>query len=419
MKRTIIAFILILLFCTAPSFAADPSATVTGRVLQVKLDRLYLNRGIEDHVFPGCRFLVYRGDDSIYSGCIQWSYPGVAVSYPTGGFFDNRTPDSLTIAIEPAPIDTASTITIGYAGYLPLYTPSDSLEAGYAGYNPLVVRPYQSQLELALAFEDGSIDGCYSYRLVDGASENSPATGVSPAPFFVALVPNPAREINRGGFLATSLYYRIDPGRLPVLFDGDEISPFYSLCRADLDSVRPYPYSPDAGRKLLGSLRTRSRTVSFAVEHPMLLPAARYFADVLSRDRFRTSVVHNPHEADIRLVIVPLTDSKIVNLRHLYGLLAADTVAAGPVNETIRLIDGYLRTATLTLDSSTYEHHLRLAESALRDDLGVLPLFRPTMFFAARDHLVGTVSLHTMTAELDFDLLRKVILPTRPKECRP
>ncbi len=400
---------LLVLLTAAALVAQSDSERLSAVPLQYKLDRLYFGAGLEERIYPNCRFVVMRGKEAVYTGCIESSYPGVSLSYPTGQAFDTLPLSDVVVQIERAPLDTSATVILGHVGYLPftLDAPGDSTVALPA------VREYKSPFEMSLAFEQGVVDGCFSYRKV--SFPNTGGTVARPAPFFIALLPNPSREITRSGFLTTSLYYRLDPQRLPMYFDGDAIRPFHRLRGEDAASARPFPYSPSQGRTLLENIRSRSRTVSISVEHPMLNAAAGYFADILSRDRFQTSTVGDPRKADIRLVCVPLDVPDVTILRYITGLLAADTVAGSAANETVRIIDGYLRTAALSSDSARQEQYLMLAESALRDDIGVLPLFRPTLFFTPGQALIGEAFLPG--GGIDGSGLRKVRLPEAVEGC--
>ncbi|HOD65417.1 MAG TPA: hypothetical protein PLR32_00585 [candidate division Zixibacteria bacterium] len=395
--------------------AAQPgdSLWIESRPLQVKLDRLYLDCGLEARVFPDCRFVVHRGPDSLYSGCIESSYPGVAVSSPVGGFFDTLRLADLRVWLERAPYDTLAPIVLGQVGLLPapLAGVGDSTAGGR-----VVFRPYASHFEASLAFEDQVIDGFFSYRRYTAGGEDV-ASVSRPAPFFVALVPNPARAIAQRGFLSTSLYYRLDPQRLAMIFEGDELRAFNRCGVGGDTAARPYPYAPGPGRALLNNLRGPSRSVVIAVEHPMFEPAAGYFADILSRDRFRPTVTSTLAGADLRLVAVPLGESEADGLRCLSGLLALDTLAGSAAAQSLQAVSSCLDSAALAAEPAAALRYVQLAESVLRDDLGVFPLFRPTLYFTARRSLLGEV--FDRRGGIDVSGLARVRIPQNRKDCRP
>lgn len=413
-KHGVIGILLLLLLSTSVAAQSADSVWIEGMPLQVKLDRLYLGNGLEARIYPDCRFVVHQGYDSIYTGCIETSYPGVSVSYSTDGFFDTLRLADLHIWMERAPIDTLSPITIGHVGYLPL--PPVDATADSADTSRIVIRRHQSQFEVSLAFEEHALDGFFSYRKYGPGGEFTITTG-QPAPFFVALVPNPSRSITYNGFLTTSLYYRLDPQRLPMYFDGDGLIEFNRCCLGGETAPRPYPYGPVQGRALLESFRDYSRNVVIGVEHPMFESAAGYFADILSRDRFKTAVTRHEADADICLIAVPLGDSEISSLRYLHQRLVADTIPGSSPNQTLRIIGNYLESAELAFDSTIRAHYLRLAESSLREDLGVFALFRPTLYFTARLNLLGNV--FTPDSNIDFSGLTKARLPQKREDCGP
>lgn len=413
--------LLAVLVVSAPTLgAAADSIWIEGDVLQVKRDRLYFNHGLEERIYRNCRYVVHRGSDSIYSGCVESSYPGVSFSYPTDGHFDTIPAAALSIWLQRARVDTVSPIVLGHLGYIPEpvnagFGRSDS-ESAAGGRNPVEFRRYESQFEMSLAFQGGALDGFVSYRRYGPGDDDVSSEG-QPAPFFVAMVPNPSHEVNRNGFLTTSLYYRLDPERMPLYFDGDEIHPFHGLSIGGDTAARPYPYDPGAGREVLQNMRTRSRNLTIGASHPMFEKIAGYYADIVSRDRYLTSIVPGNIPADVDIVAVPLAEEALPSLRFITEMLAADTVPGMSVNETIAIVDSYLDMAAAAEDQFRRDHYCSLAENALRDDIGVFPLFRPTMFFTARRSLLGDP--FDERGYLDLAALTKVRLPEFSEECGP
>jgi len=393
--------------------ATQDSIWVSAEVLQVKLDRIYLDHGRDECVFRNSRFVIHNGYDSIYSGCIEASYQGISYSYPTGGLFDTIPTQSLHVWVERAAVDTVSPIVIGHVGYLPRLDTDDPVGQPRAG-NPVVVRTYDSPFEMSLAFEAGNLDGQLSYRR-SGSSDGDDRTVARPAPFFVALVPNPASEIALNGFLTTSLYYRLDPERTPLYFDGDRIAAFNRLGTGGDTELRWFPFDPAAGRDVLRTLRTRSRKISIGVDDAMFEKIAGYYADILSRDRFLTSFGQAVAQPDLRISAIPIGKHRLASLRYIFDQLSRDTVAGRKVNETMAIIRGYLETAEAAVDSTRREHYADLAENSLRDDIGVMPLFRPTLFFTTRQSLRGIP--FDSQSRPDLTHVSRVRLPGNREEC--
>jgi hypothetical protein len=420
MKRLSGIIILLALTLVAPARAARDSVWISGQVLQVKLDRLYFNRGREAYIFRNCRFVVHRGIDSIYAGCVESAYPGVSLSFPTAGAFDTIPSSELHVWLERAPVDTGSPIVIGHVGDLPLVSEREIVDGDTLGrplsHNPVVIRTYESTFEMNLAFMSGNLDGAVSYRRV-GPTEEDARTVSRPAPYFVAMLPNPASELNRGGFLTTSLYYRLDPGRIPLYFDGDRVTAWNRLGAGGDAAERPFPFDPAAGRDLIQSLRVRSRNVQIRSELPQFDKLAGYFADILSRDRFFTSYGSDGGTPDIRLIAVPLYDDILPSLQFIYRRLIEDTTAMQGATETIVIIGGYLDLADAASDPIRRDHYVRLAEIAMRDDLGIFPLFRPTLFFTLRAGLIGEP--FSRTNYPDLSSVTKVRLPQDQEGCGP
>jgi len=420
MKRFTGIVILLAFLSVAPIRAAVDSVWISGRALQFKLDRLYFDRGREAYIFRNCRFVIYRGIDTIYAGCIEASYPGVSYSYPTDGSLDSLPLTDLHVWLERAPVDTVSPLVIGHVGYLPLDPDRELIGTDTLGHplsgNPVVIRTYESTFEMNLAFMSGNLDGALSYRRV-GAVDEDARRVTRPAPFFVAMLPNPASELNRGGFLTTSLYYRLDPGRMPLYFDGDRVEPYNRLGAGGEMAERPFPYDPAAGRDLLQSLHVRSRNVQIRSELPQFDKLAGYFADILSRDRFFTSYGGDDTDPDVRLIAVPIYDEILPSLHYIYDRLIADTTATQRASEVIVIIGGYLDLADAATDPIKRDHYVQLTEIAMRDDLGIFPLFRPTLFFTLRAGLIGEPFSRADYPDLSH--ITKVKLPQGQDGCAP
>ena len=415
--KTAITVLTIALLATGTANAANAEQVwVSGRALQLKLDRLYFNHGLDERIYPDCRFVIHLGHDSIYSGCIEKSYQGVSLSYPTHHFFDTLNTDLVHVWMERAPVDSITPIVIGHAGYLP-EVPFEALKVegimpSERG-NPIHLMPYSSLFEMSLAFDSGELDATIAYRRQPPAV---PGTNTQhPAPFIVAMIPDPSRTITHNGFLTTSLYYRVDPERLPLYFEGDAIQPFNQLGLGGDTTRRPYPYNPARGRELLESVRFLSRKVTISVAHPMLAPLAGYFADILSRDKCRASTVGPDEPADVRLVMVPLYPDILTSLIHVHRIIVADTVSGGDINESVKIIGNHLAAAKAATDSTTRIRYTRLAERGLRDDIGAFSLFRPTLFYTAKPALLGNV--FGLLGYPVLERLKRVRLPAGRKDC--
>ncbi|MBU8932768.1 MAG: hypothetical protein KOO62_02060 [candidate division Zixibacteria bacterium] len=397
---------------------ATASEELRAHAIQCRHDRLYFDRGVEDRVLRHCRFVIMRESEPVYEGCIETSALGISYSYPTSGYTDSLDLDSITIILNPAPIDSLSAIVVGYCG------PIDILTGGFnptrAIYNELSFREYDSEFEMLLDFEAGRLDVIIGFREMRPAIACRTIAGTM-APFYVALVPNLSRLQKDRALITTSLYYRFDPTRMSLIFEGQAPLPYncltwYGRTRLEQACLRPYPYDPELGRLLLRQLRPKPRTLSLGATHPVFDAALHYYADILSRERIRITVESDLTEADIRLIPVPLMEGNATaSLEYLQCLLSKETPPENDVSETLQIIGDYLRSARRTSDSTVADYYCNLAELSLRDDIGILPLYRPTVYAATTESITGWRSDNSGVICIE-DLI-KIILPR--ESCAP
>jgi hypothetical protein len=145
---------------------------------------------------------------------------------------------------------------------------------------------------------------------------------------------------------------------------------------------------------------------------------ARYFADILSRDRIRTELVADSADADIRLAFVEydITQPE-VGLKHIIESLASDTVAGDIINKSLDLAAVYLQSALTADHPKKKVHYLDKTERVLKEDLGVFPLFRPQLIFTAARSLKGYE--FDDKGCLDLTEIIKLILPQPAGDEKP
>ncbi len=240
--------------CLATGYCEE----LQSRILQYRLDRLYFGSGKEANVFAGSPFVIVCNGDTIYEGCIEQSFMGVSYSDTTSLFFDTTLADSCYAVIEAADIDTLSPIKLGAVGFEPLAMLTDYLgtvrallSAIWERNNPITATSIHGNevsisrrvpfIDMVVSLQFGEIDGFFSYRSYASQMEDSRVIG-TPAPFFVALVPNLSRKVNRGGLITTSMYYRFGESRLKVVFDGDKVHPMNCFYPAADNCRRPNLY---------------------------------------------------------------------------------------------------------------------------------------------------------------------------------
>lgn len=349
------------------------------------------------------------GSDTIARGMIEYSGPAICYSYPVDSMVDSSNTESWRAFIEAAEIDSLSPITLGTTCYFADRDTAITSESGA----PIAMVFYASPLAMQLDLESGKLDGCLSYNRYPSVRRSYGAAS-SPAPYYCAIVPGISEHAQRNSLLTTSLYYRLNEDKYPVVFDGDGVTPVNRLCPASGDLPRHYSYEPGRGRALGRELARSTRNVSISVVDHNLEKAALYFSDILSRERIKASLSDSDGEADCRLIFVPADRSdRGGSLRYLYDVLAADTSAGESFNQTVRIIGKYLELAQSATDSTQIDRFLTMAEQSMAEDIGVFPLFRPRLYFFARDNLKGFS--FGVNGELDIRHLVKIVLPSDTK----
>ncbi len=402
-------------------------------VLQYKLERFYFGAGEEQDIYPGCRFLIYSEADTVHSGQIEFSYQGVSLSRPAADFSDTLVIAELGAFIEPAAVDSSSPIGLGLCG---LYMGELLTEVPYAGFshresaapvpnpvrtglgNPIVFYP-STPISSLTEYQAGRFDGFVSSSTPPATTSEHAQVILSPSPFVAVIVPNLSEKMNEQGFVTTSLYYRFDVARLwPAFFQSEPPSPVNRLYPTDTGSERAYPYDPEKGQTLLNKYRHRPKKVRLCIPSPRLTEVAEYFADVLSRDKIKVEVKPGRKDYDILLTFVPVNLSNpTAGLRSIHNQLMAMKPEQEPIVETLEILNNQIAGAEKAEDTTTIFHYCRLADRTLQSELGVFPLFRPTIYFVAGKNLQN--ARFNESGHLDIASLKKIILPEPGWEDQP
>ena len=112
MKRRCKIICCIVFLCLLGSIDTLPG-NISTDVLQYKLHRLYFPFGTEADIYENCQFYLIINSDTVYSGIIETSYPGISISFPIDYAFGSLAIDSLNVLIKTAGIDSLSPIRIG------------------------------------------------------------------------------------------------------------------------------------------------------------------------------------------------------------------------------------------------------------------------------------------------------------------
>lgn len=401
------------------------------QILQYKLGRLYFGAGLEEYVFAGCPFILFHGSDTVYAGVVENSYPGVSTSRPVFGFTDTLALGEHRAVILTAIADTISPVMIGCYGVHPfelIRTPpavssQDSIDIGVpvdsTAYGNPVVFSSEEPFTLAWDWESGRHDGFFSVSMFPESMRGYAEMVSSEAPFIAVLIPNLATEANESGFVTTSLYYRFSVDHLwPTFFQGEVPATINRLYLADGSAGRAYPYDVTAGGQLLSKNTNYPKKLKIGVLNPRLESVAKYFADILARDRVQVTVKKYDAEADLLLAFVMVDwDDPTASLQSIYAMLAAHSPRDKSLKETLTIVGNHILSARQAEDVATRFHFCRLADRTMQHELGVFPLFRPTIYFLAGKNLKN--AQFDRSGYLDLDALTRIALPVPKWEIEP
>ncbi|MFH2048021.1 MAG: hypothetical protein ABIJ12_01125 [bacterium] len=408
--KSVILIILILLLMLSSAMATDD--VFESSILQFNLNRFYFPAGSESLVYKDCRFVILNEADTVYSGYIQASFLGVSYSYPIDSLSDTLQIENYKVVIYPVMIDSLAEIKIGYTS--PYQISFESMPESNEQIKYLL---YENNFEMILDFESGNLDAFYSYSRYSNNLDNK-HTFPFPAPYYIAIIPNPASSINKNAFLTTSLYYRYDPDLMSILFQGDQCRTINCLTNNDADCNRYYFYDPYRGQSLIRQYKPLPKSITIGITDRSWNKTAEYYADILSRDKIRTAIENKTNRSDFSLAPVPFDKkNNITSLKYIYNILCSDTISGIDINETINIIGDYITSAEKATDTLIEKHYLHLAETALWDEIGVFPLYQPTIFFTAHNNIAGYTA--DSTGYIDQKQFYKIILPEPFREVNP
>ena len=400
----------------APSAMESPagSTRVTGRVLQAKLDRLYFDVGVEQYIRSGCPFRLLCREDTLLTGTIAVSLPGLSVSQQVPELAGLTLDTTCRAEIIPAFPDTLSPVRIGTdlsAGSPLLSTviPSGSLSPDSTGGRVRLV-PYERRTALLYDYRLGQIDGYLSLRSEHRNRRGHRVLTVAP-PVAAALSADPASERDDADLLATSLYYRYDDTSPYSLVPADSLRPMQWWCSADDGRRRAFRYDPYAGARLFRSLQHRPSSLRLHVEDRNLARLGQYFAELLARDECRVEYIDDATAADLRIWWAPLNANDCAaTLRQLVQRLSADTVTGRRLNEPLALAARLLDDAAREADRERAARLARQAEQTMVEEAGVFPLFQPFLMLTLRDDIAGEPL--SSDGKLSLERLVRLRMPT-------
>jgi hypothetical protein len=442
------------ILCATQTGSLVDAREVRCKVLQLKLGRLYFSAGKEEDIWPGCKLVVYRDSTDtltpLAQGKIAEAYEGVSVSdtisnlpvlWPTSIVAKIDAADTLKgLIVAVATIDNINEAVVGntlpsnfsvrgqkvrYSTEergSPFYTQhgagvliedESSVAPGESPFRVVVVpTSFYTRCDLPLwEYNDTHIEMSYfptpcnpSLTCID-----------QPAPFFVALIPNVSRPVNRNALLTTALRYKIDTSRLSNAFEYESV-PQQSFLVGDHE-YSAYTFDVDKGKKLLQQSKSAGTAVSLDSYSPTLSSTSRFIRGTLAQAGYTTSIVGWNEPADLRFMIVPIySDSPWVALREVMNSIAADTVEKDRANQPVRLADRLLSDALQTTDSTQRTRLLERVDRILMEDIGAFPLFRPIIHVCAKEEIRGIK--FDKDGRLDLRSIYRLKLPLDSAEVR-
>ncbi len=392
------------------------AGTVACGVLQRQLDRFYFSLGEESLVLPGAAFTLVCTDDTIAMGTIEWSRPGISVSYPMLGGVEVDSCSEERVLINIPDIDSISAIKLYIDSRLPQGLAATT--ATSTGETPGTKDTTRSGNPVRLSDDRGTgpsgpIDGEIDFESGRAAGGRRDITVA--APYIAALVPNPGKHINSQGFLTTSAYYRFGDMHLPYLLPESESQRQDHFDKGDSSDVRLYPYAPDRGRGLMGNMADRPQSIRLSYLHPGLEAAARFFADVFARDRIKVEVTAMDTTADVMIAWLPLLASDpAAGPQTLYNLMTRTEALEPAQQEALSLIQQYLQLARNSSSTDARDYYLNLVDRSFKEDLGAFPLFRPL------ERIVPSDRLRNVRTDVDGRLvISELILLSYPPKSVP
>lgn len=378
-----------LVFCSVIVGAGVVRAeSVTTEVARCGLERLYFPVGSEALVYPGCRFVLLRGDSALLEGEIEYSAPGVAVSAEIAGVCDSIEVSGAVATIDTYSIDSTIVLRFGQS-----IGPWFELLLSEAGDSPAkwTVEPYgwgeRASERMVFDVERGVLDGCFSYSEIPSGSDRGHEA--MPATWMVVLTPNLDSKVNEQGMLTTALYYAFDPSKLPLMFDGDDMVAVNALSPMLDGGRRPFTVDIVRAQGLLAEALGNRKEITLAITDPSLRTTAMYFADILARERIVTTITTDRTTSDCYLSFAPVD---IFNdgytLSYLLARLTeADTVSPS-VYESLSVARSHLDRARL-MEADDRLASLALVNNRLVQELGVFPLFRPAVHMLCEPSVSG------------------------------
>lgn len=355
------------------------SGQISADILQIKLNRIYLNAGSEELIFPNYHFWIMKNDDTTFTGKIETAYDGISISYPLDTHLSLSDLDKYKVIVETALIDTNQHIWI-YSSDLSDYELSmllnvsdiyniDSLGGSFGNK----IR-YLYTHELKPDYSSKSYDIQISY-----IKKSNPPLGtdkIITAPYIAVLIPNLSKKINYDGLLSTSIYYIFDLN--PLLHSSMIKANNHDCFVDDIDCTRAYKKDSETGKNLLNNLKVNLSEVQIGYFGSSLKDAALYISDILAQERIKAHISQDNLTADLFLIYIPYDLEKPVNtLNSILDFLKKFEISNSSHKETVSILNSYIEKLKISDSSFNKEHFYNIIDYGLKYDLSIFPLYRP------------------------------------------
>ena len=399
MKSGIIRSLTFLLILLLPAIIVSAGQVET-TIIKYDEGRLCFPYGENDLIFPGCPFTIFQNSDSLYSGYIDGTLMTASETEPIRFDLDSAALEQYTVKITPAELDSGL-VNIGLIEQdnYQLFTPTD-----FNGF-----KSYDSYDEMLLAYESGGIDAILSFDKNDLRLEDSDILSF-PSTHYVALIPSYNRAGVNPSTLSTALYDYFNVELFDIYYEGEIADPFYCHIPELQNCSRIYDYDPIKGKQLLKAFDNYAINITADGNITQLNSTIRYFKDILSRHRVNTR-----SSDTLSLYLKFFRIDRIDDIIQFVESSSQMGLQSNPTyKEYLDLVKNYVELYQATGDESSQQDYLSKINRTLIEDLGIFPLFRPTVYFSYKDNIKG-VGLDE-NGYLDLNNLRRIIMPPNAKK---
>jgi MarR-like DNA-binding transcriptional regulator SgrR of sgrS sRNA len=161
----------------------------------------------------------------------------------------------------------------------------------------------------------------------------------------------------------------------------------------------------------------RPKKIHLYSGHHALNGLTRYFADILARDRCTVEETDDLRLADLSIAFVPYQEHSPESvIDTLLSLMQSDVIVDTRPSEYLQQIETELAGLKTSPSSADSTRHLETVSRIMTDDLGLFPLFRPTLYLHTNKRLRNV----TLTPDGQVDCRAAIVarLPAPRREGR-